>query len=291
MPTTVLMGNVVDPTGKPVPGVSVTYVGDMRQGQWLPSRSFTDRDGEFIMEGLPVGPGKLHLRKDGFRSSTELVGPLAVQERFVLFPRPNADRKPAPAPPDLPANLRLLDLQPVANEPLDQGPLPGGEDLAELPLGVRKLGGMWYSVGPMMIRLRASLQARLPKSAEGIKVGSRCVRLHFLHGTQYEVPDRTTIGRYKVHYADGFSEDVPIVYGEDVSVWTTWRGGPGKASHANLAWKGKNQRTELNPEAYVYLYDTVWTNPHPGRVIDSIDFESAVTDCSPFLVAVTAETK
>ena len=89
----------------------------------------------------------------------------------------------------------------------------------------------------------------------------------------------------------GSRTKIPIVYGEDLSVWTTWNGGPGKASLANLAWKGKNQRTELNPEAYVYLFEMVWTNPHPDRVIDSIDFESAVTDCSPFLVAITAETK
>jgi hypothetical protein len=142
-----------------------------------------------------------------------------------------------------------------------------------------------------MIHLRASLQARLPKSAEGIKIGSRCNRIHFLHGTQYEVAEGSTIGRYKVHYADGFSEDVPIVYGEDVSVWMTWQGGPRKASLANLAWTGKNARTELSPEAKVYLFAMVWTNPHPDRVVESIDFESSVTDCSPFLVAVTAETK
>ncbi len=284
-PLTLLTGRVVDPAGNPLPGVRVSY-------NRIPfSEAATDREGEFILEGLPEGPLKIQLHKQGYRTSIESVGADVGTGVFILHARPNGDRKPAPAPPDLPADLRFLDIQPLANEPLNEGPLPGGDDLAELPLGVRKFGGMWFSVGPMMIHLRASLQARLPKSATGIKVGSRCSRLHFLHGTQYEVPDRTRIGHYTVHYADGFSEDIPIVYGEDLSVWTTWKGGPGKASHANLAWKGKNQRTELSPEAFAFLFEMVWTNPRPDKVVESIDFESAVTDCSPFLVAITAEAR
>ncbi len=285
-PGTILTGRVVDPAGTPVPGVTVTY--NTRQ---LFIQTATDREGEFIMEGLPEGDQKIELSKEGYRTAIELARENAGEGVTILIPRPGADRKPAPPPPNLPADLRFLDLQPVANEPLDQGPLPNGDDLAELPLGVRKLGGMWYSVGPKMSHLRASVQARLPKSAEGIKVGSRCVRLYILHGTQYEVMPGTTIGHYTVHYADGSSEEIPIVYGEDLSVWKTWNGGPGKTTRAQVAWKGKNQQIELNPEAYVFLFERVWTNPHPDRVVESIDFESSVTDCSPFLIAVTAETR
>ncbi len=285
-PVSLMTGRVVDPEGRPIPGVTLSHSESRRLVQ-----AVTDRDGEFIFEGLPEGALTIQLMKEGYRSSIERVGADVGIGVFTLHPKPNATRKPAPAPPDLPANLRLLDIQPLANEPLEKGPLPNGEDLAELPLGVRKLAGMWYSVGPMMIHLRASLQARLPKSAEGIKVGGRFARLHFLHGTQYEVADGTTIGRYTVHYADGFSEEVPIVYGEDVSVWMTWQNGPRKTTMANLAWTGKNGRTELSPEAKVYLFAMVWTNPHPDRAIEAIDFTSAVTDCSPFLVAVTAEAR
>jgi hypothetical protein len=103
-----------------------------------------------------------------------------------------------------------------ANEPLDNGLDPDGDDLAELPLGVRKLGGSWFTVGPMMIRLRARDQPGLPAKVAGIKVGSSCVRLRILHGAEYEVRDGTPIGAYTVRYADRTAKRVPIVFGQDV---------------------------------------------------------------------------
>ena len=284
-PGTLLTGRVVDPAGAPVPGVRVYC----NEGQLV--EAATDRDGEFILEGVPDGPQSLVMNKEGYRTSTVRVGADVAPERYILTPRPNADRKVAPSPTDLPAGVRFVDLQPEANEPLDEGPGPNGDDLAELPLGVRKLGGSWFAVGPMIIHLRAKVQPRLPKRAGGLKVGTPCVRLHFLHGTEHEVADRTTIGTYTVRYADGTAETIPIVYGEDLSVWRTSRGGPGKASLANVVWTGKNRLTELNAGSNVYLFEMVWTNPHPDKSIATIDFESAETDCSPFLVAVTVDKK
>jgi len=37
------------------------------------------------------------------------------------------------------------------------------------------------------------------------------------------------------------------------------------------------------------LYRTTWTNPQPHHVVTHLDYESLLTACGPFLVAVTVE--
>jgi len=206
---------------------------------------------------------------------------------FVLTPKPNP--KPAPAPADLPRNLSFVDLQPRGTDQLDHGPGLNGNDLAELPRGVQKLGESWFRVGPLIIYLRGQQQPDLPAKVEGIKVGSACARLHFLHATQQSVPAGTQIGTYTIRYADRTSERIPIVLGADLDNWMTFRGERVKPSRATVAWSGENATTGLNPGARVHLFSATWTNPRPKEPIDSIEFESAETPCDPFLVAATAE--
>ena len=43
--------------------------------------------------------------------------------------------------------------------------------------------------------------------------------------------------------------------------------------------------------AKIRLYAMVWTNPHPDKPVAAIDFQSAGTECDPFLVALTLEKK
>ena len=51
---------------------------------------------------------------------------------------------------------------------------------------------------------------------KGIKVGGRGRKLHFLHGVQQAAAPGTEVGAYVVHYADGSTERIPIVYGRDL---------------------------------------------------------------------------
>ena len=75
--------------------------------------------------------------------------------------------------------------------------------------------------------------------------------------------------------ADAVTTMVCSIAPYSVSVWTTWRGGPVKTSRAQVAWTGKNQRIELNPEAYAYLFERAWVNPHPDKAIDTIGQHAA----------------
>lgn len=97
-------------------------------------------------------------------------------------------------------------------------------------------------------------------------------------------------GVYVIRYADGSVEQAPVVYARDLSNW--WHRDPGRpVSRAKVAWTGLNDAVEQSPRPglMVRLYDMAWTNPHPEKLIATVDFLSAGEECDPFLVALTVE--
>ena len=93
-----------------------------------------------------------------------------------------------------------------------------------------------------------------------------------------------------LHYADGETRPLDLVYGRDVRDW--WYA-PAKAD-AETTDRAKVVWTGLNPVANEYgrrlrLYLNTRENPRPGVKITSSDFVSAMTDSAPFLIAVTVE--
>jgi hypothetical protein len=186
-----------------------------------------------------------------------------------------------------------LDLQAKANikltEPL-QGGRPGN-DLADLPRGVRKLGGVKFKIGDALIQLEGRGQA-FPAKLQGIKVGQKLARLHILHaaGRCLEVKDGTAIGSYIVHYRDQTTATIPIVYGKDVRDW--WElSDPRKVTHGEVVWEGAN-RVRKESRTKMRLYLTTWENPHPNKEVTHLDFVCAdATPAWPFCVALTAEGK
>jgi len=89
-----------------------------------------------------------------------------------------------------------------------------------------------------------------------------------------------------VHYSDGESREVPIVYGEHVQDW--WMAEPvGAGSGLNVVWQGENHASPGGPAVGIYL--TTWENPMPEQEIASIDYCSAMANSAPFLIAITLE--
>ena len=110
-----------------------------------------------------------------------------------------------------------------------------------------------------------------------------CRRLHFLHSTGGSAPSGTTIGRYVVHYTDGQQQEVPIVYGQDLREWHGFTDETDAVERGQVAWKGTDETSKLR------LYKSSWENPRPEVEVATVDFVSAMTDSSPFLIAITAE--
>jgi RNA polymerase sigma factor (sigma-70 family) len=289
-------GLVVDTQGRPLAGVSV-YSNDHMPGE--PQRfesATTDREGVFVLRGLPRRDLEISLNRRDCKSATKTLAADrdAVELEYEMLPDPSSTYRRAkaedePIPPDLKDRLTFVDLDARGNDFLADGPARGN-DLARLPRGVHKMGGTFFRVGEEMIHLRGKMAPQLPESVDGIKVGARADSLHILHATQQGTKTDTEIGSYIVHYADGSKESIPVVYGRNVAGWWLWpRGQPETAPDARIAWRGTNDDTERNPGLSIRLFAWTWTNPHPDRVIATIDATSTNTECDPFLVGLTLE--
>lgn len=124
-----------------------------------------------------------------------------------------------------------------------------------------------------------------PQAVVDIPVGRAFARLHVLHGTSPPETDGVVIGAYVLHYGDGQTEALPIIFGEHLrerdSPPDIELGVPGSAV---VAWSGRNQDGSVRR-----LYQTTYENPRPSLPVQSIDFVSTMTKSGPFLIAITVE--
>ncbi len=135
----------------------------------------------------------------------------------------------------------------------------------------------------------------VPKQVEGIPVGRRAKRLHFLHATHFGNRSYTKIGAYIVQYPDDRSVEIPIRYGEDVLDWWARSGEePGQAL-SKVAWMGNNSAASASGATSIRLFIKTWDNPRPEVEITRLSMvtgpqPSGKTAPAPFLVAATGET-
>jgi len=166
-----------------------------------------------------------------------------------------------------------------------------GNNLASLPTGKQKMGGVEFLIGDGVVQLGSANVKEKPEKVEGIKVGGKCKKLHFLHATGYYTTEGTAVGKYVVHYDDKSTEEIKLVYGEDVVDW--WVTGEAKApTKSKIAWEGENDAVKQS-NGKIKLYLTTWENPHPKKAVTTIDFVATAQDTgvAPFCVAITAEEK
>jgi hypothetical protein len=299
-------GRVHDSQGRPLAGVSV-YLDQSRLTASEPRPRFdsaaTDQGGVFILRGLPVGEISILLRRPDVENPSKVVSKTVAADQdsvdFVYELGPSLPALNQPNPPveklllpGLNERLTFVDLDPRGNEFVVDGPGGGGNDLARLPRGVHRMGETFFRVGEKMIHLRGRWAPGMPDSVTRISVSARASKLHFAHGVQQIAPSDTEVAGYVVHYADGSSVRIPVVYGRDIANWWSFSKAPPELpTDARIAWSGSNDAGDRNPEmkVQVRLFAMTWINPHPDRLIASIDAISTSTDCDPFLVAITLE--
>ncbi len=177
--------------------------------------------------------------------------------------------------------FRAIDLEPQVNQKLTErfhGYREEGNDLATLPTGRRDFAGTPFTVGKGVVRVGGDKPARV----EGIKVGAKATKLHFLHacGNRGNVARDTAIGKYVVHYDDKSTESIDIVYGKDVVDWWV-QPGVADPTRGKVAWEGQNAFSPIK------LFSTAWVNPRPGKRIVTLDL--VATEGAPFCVAISAE--
>lgn|GEM_PF-4996372 len=295
-----VIGQVLDTEGRPIVGATVT-INSLGQPDQHSDLAATGREGIFILRGLPKhevsvvvsrcdieGPGSYREKKvSADQASVEFEFDLILKPRDWDEPKGAVDE---PVPAELRDRLTFVNLDPKGNEFVVDAPTYG-EDLHRLPRGVHKMGATFYRVGSKLIHLQGQHTPGRPESVVGIAVAARADKISILHAVQYGDPINTEVGAYVVRYTDGTSERIPIVYGRNIANWELLLplGSPEALAEAEIAWTGTNDVTNHEPRIQIRLFAMTWSNPHPDRVIDSIDMISKRTGSDPFVVAVTLE--
>jgi hypothetical protein len=194
-----------------------------------------------------------------------------------------------------------IDLQPYANQKRgDSFGVDAENNLGKLPGGDQTFGGVKVKVEPGIIQLGSSVLETMPAKVEGIKVDSKCSKIHILHATQFGggpnkegspwfVKDGTPIGEYVVTFEDKSSLTVPIVYGKDVRDWF-YAEGEAETERSKVVWTEENTFS-VSVGAKIRLYLTTWDNPKPEKKVVSIDYlgKKEETVAAPFCVAISLE--
>jgi hypothetical protein len=190
------------------------------------------------------------------------------------------------------ANQDLINLTDYYTSTLDEdwlgkpwaslSPLPNGVQVfAEVAFDVR---GLVQLAGNRMIEKTG---IDFPQAVKGIKINYKGRKLHFLHGTAWRAEEDEKIGEYVLHYANGQTKIIPVVYQRHVKDWWIQEGDP-IPTDADIAWTGENEAShKLGCHIQLYRYTAI--NPFPNEEIKTIDFVSAMTESAPFLIALTIE--
>jgi WD40 repeat protein len=201
-------------------------------------------------------------------------------------------RRPPPRNPATPPEL--LDLSAFYNAslaiPWHAG--PRGNHLASLPRGIQTFGPTRFDVRGLIQVMNGPLQGSLsyPTRVSGIRLGLKARRLQFLHATMGgQPPDGTRVGHYRVRYANGRTEELPVIYGRHARDWHEHPGAPVEADAAAIAWTGTNPATAIAGTLGIRLFKWTWENPAPDIELVSLDVVAEDTAAYPFLVALTAE--
>jgi hypothetical protein len=168
--------------------------------------------------------------------------------------------------------------------------------------GEQTLGDIKFKIGEGVIQLGSKAWDEMPEKVEGIKVDKKFAKLHILHatgygggpnvpGTDWYVEDDTEIGEHKIHYEDGSTETIPIVYGKDVRDWW-FREDEKEPSRSKVVWKGDNELAKKY-QCRLRLYLTTWENPKSDKKVANIDYISRKNEtvAAPFCLALTLEEK
>jgi hypothetical protein len=181
----------------------------------------------------------------------------------------------------------LVDLTAYYNGSLNDWLRVGEEAVAtRIKADLTVMDGVLFDIrGVIQLGSQKLAMCTWPASVSNILVESSCAEVSFLYGTLGGEGPRD-IGRYIVHFEDGSTITVPIIYGVNVLDWKV------SASDRIKLLEQSNKGSVGGKVASVKengscLYVLHWPNPLPDLRIKSIDFVSAKTQSCPFLVAIS----
>jgi hypothetical protein len=176
--------------------------------------------------------------------------------------------------------------------------LEGDTGLTRLPVGTSTIEGVIFDArGVIQLRrfepLRGTwgvLWNERPDRVEGIAINRVFKRFHLLQGTGWNEPDGTPIASLVLHYADGEQREIQVLYGRHLRDWMFKPGEQesGVMENSRVGWIDSSPVAERQGLA-LRLYVTTWDNPRPEAEVTTLDYGSRMTQCAPFLIALTVE--
>jgi hypothetical protein len=222
-----------------------------------------------------------------FRESDQF---LMVSKLFAVEPPANPPTAVAFPPRDPQTDVRLIDLSDFYNASLTnawQG-FPHNH-LGTLPTGLCDFGGVRFDVRGVIQLCGEDIPAQFPKRIDGIRVKQKCDRLHFLHALGFTSRMGTIGGRYFIHYADGRTEEIPLVHGKHIADWWFDATNPADPTDAKVAWTGENEAAKAYGKS-IRLFRATWENPLKTVEIATVSFDCGTSYArAPFLIAITLE--
>jgi len=89
-----------------------------------------------------------------------------------------------------------------------------------------------------------------------------------------------------VCYEDNETAAIPIRSGVHVRDRFLLQKSRRQVSDGELVWVRPSLEVD---ERHIGIYLMKWNNPRPDQVIQSLDYESTMTDAAPFLLGITVE--
>jgi serine/threonine protein kinase len=197
-------------------------------------------------------------------------------------------------PRDSSAPRETIDLSAYYTAPLIEAWYPGPREntLISMPKGLQKFAGTTFDTRGLVQlsgdEIQSYGQDRYPREVAGIPIDRWVKSLYFLQGALSEMMDERQIGVYRVKYASGRTAEIPLVYGRDLRALWQPSGSSGVVPNSVVAWTGENPATRERNMA-LRVYKQTWENPSPNDEIIDLDFQSAMGNSAPFLVALTCE--
>jgi hypothetical protein len=130
--------------------------------------------------------------------------------------------------------------------------------------------------------LEAAGAATYPREIRGIQIDQTCSQIHLLLATCWASPKGSKVARLVLHYADGETAEIPLVYGEDLRDWSAASDSLESLSRGKVAWSGRNAAN-----IQIRLFRNTHDNPRPDEPISTIDLQSTMADAAPFIVGIT----
>src|SRR5262249_35105717 len=112
--------------------------------------------------------------------------------------------------------------------------------------------------------------------------------IHCLQATLFESRSDVQVGTYVLRYADGQTEELPLVYGKDSRDWWTVSGESKETPNASVVWSDSTPIAAENGQT-IRLWKRTYETKRPDVEITHLDFVSAMAFPAPFVVAITVE--